>query len=64
MGSIYKYGFKMGENIKLYAINSTALAVSFTNVESVMKIFLLAISIIYTCIQIYKILIKKTDANK
>lgn len=54
----------MQENIKLYAINSTALAVSFTNVESVMKIFLLAISIIYTCIQIYKILIKKTDANK
>jgi hypothetical protein len=52
------------EQIKVYAVNGTIFGLSFTNLENTMKIFLLALSIIYTSIMIYKLLTKKDDANK
>lgn len=35
-------------DLKLYTLNSVAMAVSFTNVENTLKIVLLLISILYT----------------
>lgn len=52
------------EQIKVYAVNGTIFGLSFTNIESTMKLLLLAMSIVYTGIMIYKILTKKDDANK
>lgn len=39
-------------DIKLYALNASAMALSFTNIEEVLKIVLLTISIIYTFMKI------------
>lgn len=47
-------------DLKIYIINSIAMAISFSNVESVLKIILLLVSIIYTFIKIRQ-LIKKND---
>jgi len=52
------------QDIKTYIINTTALAFTFTNMENTLKITLLIFSIIYTVINIYKLLTKKQDANK
>lgn len=51
------------KNIEVYAVNGAIFGLSFTNIENAMKLFLLALSIIYTAIMIYKLLTKK-DANK
>ena len=51
------------ENIKVIAVNGTIFGLSFTNIENTMRVFLLAMSIVYTGIMIYKLLTKK-DANK
>jgi hypothetical protein len=51
------------KNIEVYAVNGATFGLSFTNIENTMKLFLLALSIIYTAIMIYKLLTKK-DANK
>ena len=52
------------EQIKVYAVNGSVFGLSFTNIESTMKLILLAMSIVYTGIMIFKILTKKDDANK
>lgn len=54
----------MQENIKVIAVNGTVFGLSFTNLENAMKILLLALSIFYTSIMIYKLLTTKKDANK
>ena len=51
------------ENIKVIAVNGTIFGLSFTNIENTMRVFLLAMSIVYTGIMIYKLITKK-DANK
>lgn len=51
------------ENIKVIAVNGTIFGLSFTSIENTMKLVLLAMSILYTGIMIYKLLTKK-DANK
>jgi hypothetical protein len=51
------------KNIEVFAVNGTIFGLSFTNIESTMKLLLLAMSIVYTGIMIYK-LITKQDANK
>jgi hypothetical protein len=51
------------EQIKVYAVNGTIFGLSFTSIESTMKLLLLAMSIVYTGIMIYKTITKK-DANK
>jgi len=52
------------EQVKVYAVNGTIFGLSFTNLESSMRAFLLLLSIIYTSIMIYKLLNKKDNANK
>ena len=54
----------MVRDMKIYLLSGSAFALSFTNVEAGFRIFLMGISIIYTLINIYKILNKKNDANK
>jgi len=51
------------ENIKVIAVNGTIFGLSFTSIESSMKLLLLVMSIAYTGISIYKLITKK-DANK
>lgn len=54
----------INENIKVVAVNGTIMGLSFTNIENTMKLLLLAMSIVYTGIMIYKLLTTKKDANK
>lgn len=53
----------LNKHIEVYAINGTILGLSFTSIENTMKLLLLAMSIVYTGINIYKLITKK-DANK
>ncbi len=52
------------KNLEVYAVNGAIFGLSFTSIESTMKLLLLSLSIIYTGIMIYKLLTKKDDANK
>lgn len=51
-------------DMKLYLLNGGAFALSFTQIENGFRLFLMGISIVYTLINIYKLLKKKTDADK
>ena len=42
------------EDIKLYGINSSVFAISFTEIEMALKIILLIATIVYTVQKIYK----------
>lgn len=57
------------DSIKLYCLNTLTILLSFTNLESILKIILLCISIIYTTMKIvdwvnFKIKNKDADNNK
>jgi len=55
---------KMSFNdLKLYGLNSIAMAVTFSNVEATLKIFLLCVSIVYTILKIIDFLINKNKNN-
>ena len=41
-------------DFKTYAINSIVMAISFSNVEYILKIILLLVSIVFTLIKIYQ----------
>jgi hypothetical protein len=49
------------EDLKVYALNSGVLMISFTKVEMVLKIFLLVISIVYTLMKIKASIKNKED---
>lgn len=49
------------EDIKIWCINSGVLAISFTDVEMLLKILLLSSTIVYT---IQKIVINNNEGNK
>jgi len=49
------------EDIKIWCINSGVLAISFTEVEMLLKILLLSSTIIYT---VQKIIINNSEGNK
>jgi hypothetical protein len=49
------------EDVKIWCINSGVLAISFTEVEMLLKILLLSSTIIYT---IQKIIINNREGNK
>lgn len=49
------------ESMKLYAINSLTLVMTFTNIENTLKIMLLLMSIVYTGVKIYQSLTKKNE---
>lgn len=51
-------------DMKIYLLNSGAFAISFTHIENGFRLFLMGISIVYTLINIYKLLKKKNDADK
>ena len=50
-------------DLKLYGLNSAAMAISFSNVESTLKIFLLCVSIIYTILKIIDFLMKNKNGK-
>lgn len=50
-------------DFKLYALNSVAMVVSFTDVEAMLKIVLLCISIVYTGMKILEMKNKKDETK-
>jgi hypothetical protein len=46
-------------DFKLYALNTSAMVLSFTNIEEVLKLILLTASIIYTVLKIVEMQTKK-----
>jgi len=54
----------MVKDLKIYLFSGGAFALSFSNLESSFRIALLTLSIIYTIINIYKLITKKNDTNK
>jgi hypothetical protein len=51
-------------DLKLYSLNSLAMVVSFSNVEAILKIGLLCVSIVYTVMKIIELIKKKKNDNK
>ncbi len=51
-------------DLKIGAINAITMAISFTNVESILKIILLIVSIAYTALKTYEMLKNKNHADK
>jgi hypothetical protein len=51
-------------DLKLYTLNSVAMAISFTNVENALKIILLLISIVYTIMKTIQLAKNKTNDDK
>ena len=52
------------DDIRLYTLNASAMAISFTNAERALKILLLTVSIIYTVLKIIEMKNKKDEADK
>ena len=52
------------DDIRLYTLIASAMAISFTNAERALKILLLAVSIIYTVLKIIEMKNKKNEADK
>ena len=52
------------DDIRLYTLNASAMAISFTNAERALKILLLEVSIIYTVLKIIEMKNKKNEADK
>lgn len=50
-------------DLKLYGLNSIAMAVSFTNIENTLKIILLLASIIYTIMKTIELIKNKNGSN-
>jgi hypothetical protein len=51
-------------DLKLYALNTITMAISFTNIENTLKIILLCISIFYTILKIFDLLSNKNKKNE
>lgn len=51
-------------DLKLYSLNSITMAISFSNVESTLKILLLCASIVYTVMKTIELLKNKKNDNK
>lgn len=51
------------KDLELYALNSVAMAVSFTQVEQIFKIALLSVSIVYTVMKIIELIKNKKDGK-
>lgn len=51
-------------DLKLYTLNSVAMAISFTNVENTLKIILLLASIVYTIMKTIELIKNKQNDNK
>jgi len=52
------------ESLRIYLLNVLTIAITFTNLESILKVILLCISIVYTCMKIIDwVLIKLNKKN-
>jgi len=51
-------------DLRLYIVNSVTMVLSFSNIESALKIVLLIASIFYTLLKTIETLRKKKDDNK
>jgi len=51
-------------DLRLYALNSVTMAISFSNVEATLKIFLLCVSIVYTILKTIELLKNRKNDNK
>jgi len=51
-------------DLRLYIVNSVTMVLSFSNIESALKIVLLIASIFYTLLKTVETLRKKKDDNK
>lgn len=49
------------EDVKIGLFNTVSLFISFTNIESFLKILLLLVSIVYTGLKVYDMLKKRND---
>lgn len=50
-------------DLKLYGLNSIAMAISFSNVEATLKILLLCVSIVYTIMKTIELIKNKKDGK-
>jgi hypothetical protein len=50
-------------DLKLYALNSLTMAISFSNVEATLKILLLCVSIVYTIMKTIELIKNKKDGQ-
>ena len=50
-------------DLKLYSLNSLAMVVSFSNVEAILKIGLLCVSIVYTVMKIIELIKNKSKGK-
>lgn len=50
-------------DLKLYALNSLTMAISFSNVEATLKILLLCVSIVYTIMKTIEVIKNKKDGK-
>lgn len=50
-------------DLKLYGLNSVAMAISFSNVEATLKILLLCVSIAYTILKTIELLKNKNNGS-
>ena len=48
-------------DLKLYGLNSVAMVVSFSNVEAILKILLLCVSIVYTIMKTIELINNKKN---
>lgn len=51
-------------DLKIYMVNSIAMALSFTNIENFLKIILLIASIFYTIMKTIELIKEKNNGNK
>jgi hypothetical protein len=50
-------------DLKIYSLNSLAMVVSFSNVEAILKIALLCVSIVYTVMKIIELIKNKSKGK-
>ena len=50
-------------DLKIYGLNSLAMAVSFSNVENTLKILLLCVSIVYTILKTVELIKNKKNGS-
>jgi hypothetical protein len=50
-------------DLRLYALNSVTMAISFSNVEATLKILLLCVSIVYTIMKTIELIKNKKDGK-
>jgi hypothetical protein len=57
--------FSQPQELKVYFLNLATIGITFTNLENTLKIILLILSVVYTIINIHKLINKdKKDADK